>query len=75
MGGKKSQHSIKKCEIRITLLGKMRWFIILEKMIGEPQAELTSNWLRLMPHLFMFQHDYHWIEYSFAYYLSSLPPF
>lgn len=71
MGGG-SQNSIKKCEIHITSLGKTHWFIILEKMIGEPQAELTSNWLHLMPHLFIFQHDYHWTEYSFAYYLP--PP-
>lgn len=42
-------------------------------MIGEPRAELTLNWLHLMPHLFIFQHDYRWTEYSFAYYLPPPP--
>lgn len=73
-GGKKTRNSIKKCEIHIASLGKTHWFIILEKIIGEPQAELTSNWLHLMPHLFIFQHDYHWTEYGFAYYLSPPTP-
>lgn len=52
---------------------KTHRFIILEKMIGEPEAELTSNWLHLMPHLFIFQRDYRWTECGFAYYLSPPP--
>lgn len=74
VGGGGPSKSDKKFGIHITSLGKTHWFIVFEKMIGEPQAEITSNWLHLMPHLFIFQHDYHWTEHSFADYLFPPSP-